>query len=131
MSIAESDLPIAVPVSTGGDDPTKIAMLGLTFDDVLLVPAESRVLPNEVSTATQLTRGITIQITIVSRAPASSTPSTTRWAKTALGSRCFTMRSVARPLRRLMPSWTYIASSRTRSRSSSPVPRRRPGSRRT
>ena len=36
MSIAESSLPLAVPVPTGGDDPTKIAMLGLTFDDVLL-----------------------------------------------------------------------------------------------
>src|SRR5439155_26554497 len=41
---------------------------GLTFDDVLLVPAESRVLPNDVSTATQLTRGITIEIPIVSAA---------------------------------------------------------------
>ena len=30
MSIAESSIPIAVPVPTGGDDPTKIAMLGLT-----------------------------------------------------------------------------------------------------
>ena len=36
MSIAESSVPIAVPVPTGGDDPTKVAMLGLTFDDVLL-----------------------------------------------------------------------------------------------
>ena len=34
----------------------KFAKEGLTFDDVLLVPAESRVLPNDVSTATQLTR---------------------------------------------------------------------------
>jgi IMP dehydrogenase len=41
---------------------------GLTFDDVLLVPAESRVLPNEVSTATRLTRGIRIEIPIVSAA---------------------------------------------------------------
>jgi IMP dehydrogenase len=46
----------------------KFGKEGLTFDDVLLVPAESRVLPNEVSTATQLTRGITIQIPIVSAA---------------------------------------------------------------
>jgi IMP dehydrogenase len=46
----------------------KFGREGLTFDDVLLVPAESRVLPNEVSTATQLTRGITIQIPIVSAA---------------------------------------------------------------
>src|SRR5947208_10759432 len=46
----------------------KFGKEGLTFDDVLLVPAESHVLPNEVSTATQLTRGITIQIPIVSAA---------------------------------------------------------------
>jgi len=46
----------------------KFGKEGLTFDDVLLVPAESRVLPNEVSTATHLTRGITIEIPIVSAA---------------------------------------------------------------
>jgi len=46
----------------------KFGKEGLTFDDVLLVPAESRVLPNEVSTATQLTRGIRTEIPIVSAA---------------------------------------------------------------
>src|SRR5436190_3805364 len=46
----------------------KFGQEGLTFDDVLLVPAESRVLPNDVSTATQLTRGIRIEIPIVSAA---------------------------------------------------------------
>jgi IMP dehydrogenase len=46
----------------------KFGKEGLTFDDVLLVPAESRVLPNDVSTATRLTGGITIQIPIVSAA---------------------------------------------------------------
>src|SRR5467141_2702549 len=46
----------------------KFGREGLTFDDVLLVPAESHVLPNEVSTATQLTRGITIRIPVVSAA---------------------------------------------------------------
>src|SRR6266571_4597000 len=46
----------------------KFGQEGLTFDDVLLVPAESRVLPNDVSTATQLTRGISIKIPIVSAA---------------------------------------------------------------
>src|SRR5205809_4567017 len=46
----------------------KFGKEGLTFDDVLLVPAESRVLPNDVSTATQLTRGISIEIPIVSAA---------------------------------------------------------------
>src|SRR5436190_21148786 len=46
----------------------KFGREGLTFDDVLLVPAESRVLPNDVSTSTRLTRGITIEIPIVSAA---------------------------------------------------------------
>src|SRR5438094_6252817 len=46
----------------------KFGKEGLTFDDVLLVPAESRVLPNDVSTDTRLTRGITIEIPIVSAA---------------------------------------------------------------
>jgi IMP dehydrogenase len=46
----------------------KFGREGLTFDDVLLIPAESRVLPNDVSTASRLTRGITIEIPIVSAA---------------------------------------------------------------
>jgi IMP dehydrogenase len=46
----------------------KFAREGLTFDDVLLVPAESSVLPNEVSTRTRLTRGIDLSIPIVSAA---------------------------------------------------------------
>jgi IMP dehydrogenase len=46
----------------------KFARQGLTFDDVLLVPAESAVLPNEVSTSTQLTRNVRLQIPIVSAA---------------------------------------------------------------
>ena len=46
----------------------KFSREGLTFDDVLLVPAESHVLPNDVSTATQLTRELRIAIPIVSAA---------------------------------------------------------------
>src|SRR5436190_9173152 len=46
----------------------KFAKEGLTFDDVLLVPAESRVLPNDVSTRTRLTRTIELSIPIVSAA---------------------------------------------------------------
>jgi IMP dehydrogenase len=46
----------------------KFGKEGLTFDDVLLVPAESRVLPNDVSTMTRLTRGITIEIPLLSAA---------------------------------------------------------------
>src|SRR5436309_8421469 len=46
----------------------KFAKEGLTFDDVLLVPAESAVLPNDVSTTTRLTRAIRLEIPIVSAA---------------------------------------------------------------
>jgi IMP dehydrogenase len=46
----------------------KFAKEGLTFDDVLLVPAESAVLPNDVSTKTRLTRSIVLAIPIVSAA---------------------------------------------------------------
>src|SRR5260221_7429361 len=48
--------------------PEKFAKEGLTFDDVLLVPAESSVLPNDVSTATRLTRTIALQVPVVSAA---------------------------------------------------------------
>ena len=46
----------------------KFGKEGLTFDDVLLVPAQSRVLPNDVSTMTRLTRRITIEIPLLSAA---------------------------------------------------------------
>jgi IMP dehydrogenase len=46
----------------------KFAKEGLTFDDVLLQPAESHVLPNDVSTRTRLTRSIELAIPIVSAA---------------------------------------------------------------
>ncbi|MFQ6606566.1 MAG: IMP dehydrogenase [Fidelibacterota bacterium] len=42
--------------------------LGLTFDDVLLVPQESRVLPREVVLTTRLTRTIELNIPILSAA---------------------------------------------------------------
>lgn len=41
---------------------------GLTFDDVLLVPAASDVLPRDVDTRTALTRGITLRIPLLSAA---------------------------------------------------------------
>ena len=46
----------------------KFGKEGLTFDDVLLVPAESAVLPSDVSTVTRLTRTISLEIPIVSAA---------------------------------------------------------------
>jgi len=46
----------------------KFAREGLTFDDVLLVPAESHVLPNDVATATRFTRSIDLAIPVCSAA---------------------------------------------------------------
>ncbi|WGH76754.1 IMP dehydrogenase [Tenacibaculum tangerinum] len=46
----------------------KIVGEGLTYDDVLLVPAYSEVLPREVSIQTKFTRNITINVPIVSAA---------------------------------------------------------------
>ena len=42
--------------------------LGLTYDDVVLVPAKSQVLPNEVDTSTLVTRNIRIHVPFVSAA---------------------------------------------------------------
>ncbi|CEG29511.1 IMP dehydrogenase [Bacillus sp. B-jedd] len=44
----------------------KFAKEGLTFDDVLLVPAKSEVLPKEVSLQTQLCENITLNLPIIS-----------------------------------------------------------------
>jgi IMP dehydrogenase len=41
---------------------------GLTFDDVLLLPAHSRILPRDVDLTTRLTRGIVLNIPLVSAA---------------------------------------------------------------
>jgi len=46
----------------------KFGKEGLTFDDVLLLPAESHVLPNDVSTMTRLTPEITLSIPLISAA---------------------------------------------------------------
>lgn len=43
-------------------------MLGLTYDDVLLLPDASEVVPSEVDTRTQLTRSISLDIPLVSSA---------------------------------------------------------------
>ena len=42
--------------------------IGLTFDDVVLVPAKSEVVPSEVITHTQITKNITINIPLLSAA---------------------------------------------------------------
>ena len=46
----------------------KFVKEGLTFDDVLLIPAESDVLPNEVDLSTKLTKDITLNIPLMTSA---------------------------------------------------------------
>ena len=46
----------------------RIKKRALTFEDVLLVPQHSTVLPKEVSTETKLTRNVSLNIPIVSAA---------------------------------------------------------------
>ncbi len=48
--------------------PTSDLPFGLTFDDVLLLPAESDVLPSGTTTTTRLTRNVTLSIPLVSSA---------------------------------------------------------------
>ena len=65
--------------------PPKFAKQGLTFDDVLLLPAESSVLPAEVSTRTRLTPRIELAIPIVSAAMDTVTEATLAIAMARLG----------------------------------------------
>lgn len=46
----------------------KFSYEGITFDDVLLVPSFSEILPREVDTSTKLTRNLTINVPLVSAA---------------------------------------------------------------
>ena len=46
----------------------RVIQKALTFDDVLLVPAHSSVLPREVSLKTRLTRNISLNLPVVSAA---------------------------------------------------------------
>src|SRR6476619_4141362 len=51
------------------DDPAaRFGSLGLTFDDVCLVPGASDVIPSEVDTSTRLTTSITLAIPLMSAA---------------------------------------------------------------
>lgn len=55
-------------VHTGGDDPAKVALYGLTFDDVLLLPAESNVVPSEVDVSSRFSRNINLGLPVASAA---------------------------------------------------------------
>lgn len=59
---------ISFPLEAKGYDMLRIAQTAYTFDDVLLVPGHSEVLPKDVSLKTQLSRNITLNIPLVSAA---------------------------------------------------------------
>ena len=60
--------PTVNPAILGRMDQTKIVADGITFDDVLLIPAKSDLVPSQAQTRTQLTNNIAINIPIVSAA---------------------------------------------------------------
>ncbi|MGQ3015133.1 MAG: IMP dehydrogenase, partial [Flavobacteriales bacterium] len=49
-------------------DPNKFLQEGLTFDDVLVVPAHSEILPHEADISSQFTRNIRVNMPIISAA---------------------------------------------------------------
>ncbi|HEY9376211.1 MAG TPA: IMP dehydrogenase, partial [Jiangellaceae bacterium] len=53
---------------TAAEIPDPFATLALTFDDVLLLPGESDVVPSEVDTTSRLTRNISVRVPLVSSA---------------------------------------------------------------
>ncbi len=53
---------------TAAGVPEKFAALGLTFDDVLLLPGESDVVPSEVDTSSRVSRNISVAVPLVSSA---------------------------------------------------------------
>ncbi|HVF19610.1 MAG TPA: IMP dehydrogenase [Mycobacteriales bacterium] len=56
------------PTDDAGGVPEKFAMVGLTFDDVLLLPDASDVVPSEVDTSSRLSRNITLRVPLLSSA---------------------------------------------------------------
>ena len=61
----------------------RVIQKALTFDDVLLLPAHSRVLPREVSLKTRLTRQLELNIPVVSAAMDTVTLASWLWSPPA------------------------------------------------
>jgi IMP dehydrogenase len=76
--------PFELPTGDAGYD-EKFGKLGLTFDDVMLLPAESSVLPKDVDTASRLTPDIALKIPVVSAAMDTVTESRMAIALARLG----------------------------------------------
>jgi IMP dehydrogenase len=68
---------------------------GLTFDDVLLVPRHSQVLPSQVDTRTRLTRDLTLRIPLVSSAMDTVTEADTAIAMARAGGLGFIHKSLS------------------------------------
>ena len=63
-------------------DQPKVLFEALTYDDVLLLPAYSEVLPRNTVTTSQLTRNIQLNVPLVSAARLIFTPMRERFAAT-------------------------------------------------
>jgi IMP dehydrogenase len=75
QALPDTDLPPATSPDAAADaipavhaEPSPFAKLGLTYDDVLLLPGETDVIPSEVDTTARLTREISLRIPLVSSA---------------------------------------------------------------
>ncbi len=62
--------PVATPMREAAEPPSddKFALVGLTYDDILLLPDASDLVPSEANTATRLTRHVNLRIPLVSSA---------------------------------------------------------------
>jgi IMP dehydrogenase len=60
---------------SAGDDAAKFQLLGLTYDDVLLLPDQSDLIPSAADTGTWLTRNVRLNIPLVSSAMDTDTES--------------------------------------------------------
>lgn len=67
-AIKENSVPLRMEIKKTSDNSPKLLGESLTFDDVLLVPAYSEVLPRDVDISTALTRTIRLNVPIVSAA---------------------------------------------------------------
>ncbi|HEV7204059.1 MAG TPA: IMP dehydrogenase [Jatrophihabitans sp.] len=64
----ESSLDRPSATGSGSRLPDKFAAIGLTYDDVLLLPGETDVTPNEIDTTARLTREISLRVPLLSAA---------------------------------------------------------------
>jgi len=68
LSNSPSNSPSSEPSSEPSSDTDPFGYLGLTYDDVLLLPGETDMAPSDINTATRLTREISLHVPLVSAA---------------------------------------------------------------